>query len=72
MAGDILKFDTFFITDEEMEFEEKPFQKRMVKPSNAGFLLAEFNKILNAFIFSFMFARIATRSYNYNCKNKYN
>ena len=48
MAGDILKFDTFFITDEEMEFEEKPFQKRMVKPSNAGFLLAEFNKTLNA------------------------
>lgn len=48
MAGDILKFDTFFIADQNMEFEEKPFQKRMVKPANAGFLLAEFNKILNA------------------------
>jgi glutamyl-tRNA synthetase len=48
MAGDILKFDTFFIADEDMEFEDKPFQKRMVKPENAGFLLAEFNKVLNA------------------------
>jgi glutamyl-tRNA synthetase len=48
MAGDILKFDTFFIADQNMEFDDKPFQKRMVKPANAGFLLAEFNKILNA------------------------
>lgn len=47
MAGDILTFDTFFIADEDMEFDEKPFQKRMVKPANAGFLLAEFNKVLN-------------------------
>jgi glutamyl-tRNA synthetase len=46
MAGDILKFDTFFITDDDLEFEDKPFQKRMVKPANAGFLLAEFNKVL--------------------------
>lgn len=46
MAGDILKFATFFTADEELEFEEKPFQKRLVKPEQAGFLLGEFNKLL--------------------------
>ena len=47
MAGDILKFDTFFISDSELQFEPKPFQKRLVKPDNAGFLLSEFLKSLS-------------------------
>ena len=45
MAGDILKFDTFFVADEDLEFEEKPFQKRLVKPEKAGFLLNESLKL---------------------------
>ncbi len=45
MAGDILKFDTFFVADEDLEFEEKPFQKRLVKPEQAGFLLGEAVKL---------------------------
>ena len=46
LAGDILKFDTFFMADENLEFDEKAFQKRLVKPEQAGFLLGEFNKLL--------------------------
>lgn len=46
MAGDILKFDTFFLSDEEIIFQDKPFQKRLIKPEQAGFLLAEFEKLL--------------------------
>ncbi|MEL7498598.1 MAG: glutamate--tRNA ligase [Planctomycetota bacterium] len=42
MAGDILKFDFFFVDDEKLVFEEKPFQKRMVKPEGAGELLSQF------------------------------
>ncbi len=43
MAGDILKFDTFFIADEDVEYDEKAFQKRLAKPDKAGFLVNEFN-----------------------------
>ncbi len=46
MAGDILNFDTFFIDDEQVTFDEKPFQKRLVKPENAGGLLADFQTVL--------------------------
>ena len=46
MAGDILKFDSFFQSDDDMEFEEKPFNKRLLKPDQAGFLLGEFRKLL--------------------------
>lgn len=45
MAGDILKFDTFFIDDEDFVYEEKPFKKRLIKPDNAGFLLGESVKL---------------------------
>ena len=45
MAGDILKFDAFFVTDDELEFDDKPFKKRLVKPEQAGFLLAESVKL---------------------------
>ena len=46
MAGDILKFDSFFQSDDDMEFEEKPFNKRLLKPDQAGFLFGEFRKLL--------------------------
>jgi len=41
MAGDILAFDFFFVDDDNMVIEDKPFQKRVVKPESAGFLLNE-------------------------------
>ena len=46
MAGDILAFDFFFVDDDKMDIEDKPFQKRVVKPESAGFLLNEFKKLL--------------------------
>ena len=45
MAGDILKFDTFFMDDDQLVFEEKPFKKRLVKPEKAGHLLSESLKL---------------------------
>jgi glutamyl-tRNA synthetase len=48
MAGDILDFDFFFIEDQSLTFEDKPFQKRLVKPESAGFLLSEYLKHLNS------------------------
>ncbi len=46
MAGDILKFDTFFVPDDQLEYEEKAFQKRLVKPEQAGHLINEFNAMI--------------------------
>lgn len=46
MAGDILQFDTFFVADDQLEYDEKPFQKRLVKPEQAGHLLNEFNVVV--------------------------
>jgi glutamyl-tRNA synthetase len=46
MAGDILNFDSFFQADDDFEFEEKAFNKRLLKPDQAGFLLNEFRKLL--------------------------
>lgn len=46
MAGDILQFDTFFIADDELTYEEKPFQKRLVKPEKAGHRINEFNVVV--------------------------
>ena len=48
IAGDILNFDDFFSADDELVYEEKAFQKRLIKPDDAGFLLAEFRKLLVA------------------------
>ena len=40
MAGDILKFDDFFLADgAELSYNDKAFQKRLVKPERAGELL---------------------------------
>jgi glutamyl-tRNA synthetase len=47
MAGDILKFRNFFLADEEVVFEDKPFKKRLVKPEKAGELLAGFAAVLD-------------------------
>jgi glutamyl-tRNA synthetase len=46
MAGDILKFDDFFLPDQEIVFQDKPFKKRLVKPENAGRLLQEARNVL--------------------------
>lgn len=46
MAGDILKFDDFFTDDDKLEYNEKAFQKRLVKADDAGFLLGELKKVL--------------------------
>ena len=46
VAGDILNFDDFFVADEALAYESKPFEKRLVKPADAGELLADFSKSL--------------------------
>ena len=46
MAGDILNFDDFWLEDETLEYNDKAWQKRMVKPENAGFLIGELKKVL--------------------------
>lgn len=48
VAGDILRFDDFFRADEDLVYDEKAFQKRMVKPEEAGHLLNELCKVLPA------------------------
>jgi len=40
-SGDILQYDEFFISDEEMAFEEKVVQKRLKKPADAVELLTK-------------------------------
>lgn len=47
MAGDILKFDDFFAEDDQLQYDEKAWNKRMVKPDQAGFLIGELYKVLN-------------------------
>ena len=46
VAGDILDFDEFFVSDDEMKFDEKAFDKRLRKPDDAVALLSEFNAYL--------------------------
>jgi glutamyl-tRNA synthetase len=40
VAGDILEFREFFIEDEDMEFDEKAFEKRIRKPDAVPLLVA--------------------------------
>lgn len=47
MAGDVLKFDDFFAEDDQLSYDTKAWQKRMVKPEQAGFLIGELYKVLN-------------------------
>ena len=48
IAGDVLKFDDFFTADDDLTFDEKAFQKRIVKADDAPFLLSELKKLLVA------------------------
>ncbi len=48
VAGDILQFDDFFVADEELEYDEKGFNKRLVKAEEAGHYLNELVKVLSA------------------------
>ena len=48
VAGDILKFDEFFVADDQMQYDEKGFEKRLVKAECAGHLLTELCKVLSA------------------------
>ena len=43
-AGDILEFREFFVADADLEFDEKAFQKRIIKPQAAN-LLNEFRQV---------------------------
>lgn len=45
--GDILKFDEFFVADKELVIDQKAFEKRVAKDSEAGHRLTEFVKVLN-------------------------
>jgi len=49
VAGDILQFGDFFCDDDQLVFEQKPFQKRMVKPAEAEHRLREYLKVLSCF-----------------------
>ncbi len=42
IAGEILDYETFFVADDQLEFDAKAFQKRIVRPENAIDLLREF------------------------------
>ncbi len=42
VTGDILEFADFFTPDEQLEFDEKPFQKRLRKPPEAKELLTKY------------------------------
>ncbi|TWT86318.1 Glutamate--tRNA ligase 1 [Pseudobythopirellula maris] len=41
-AGDILDYDDFFVADDALVYDEKAWQKRLVKPENAAGLLTKF------------------------------
>ena len=40
-SGDILEFDDFFREDDQLIFDEKAFEKRIIKPDDAVELLTE-------------------------------
>ncbi len=46
MGGDILKFDDFFVADDELKYDDKAFQKRLVKPAEAAPLLKDLREVL--------------------------
>ena len=48
VAGDILDFGDFFITADELAYEEKVFEKRLVEPAEAVDLLSSFRHELAA------------------------
>lgn len=46
VAGDILQFDDFFVTADQLSYDEKAFRKRLLDPEQAEHLVAEYVKIL--------------------------
>jgi glutamyl-tRNA synthetase len=48
VAGDILEFDDFFADDADLKYNDKAFQKRLVKPDNAAELLSEFKTVVES------------------------
>lgn len=48
VAGDILDFNDFFTPDDQLEYDEKAFQKRLRKPADAVELLTAFRQELAA------------------------
>lgn len=44
--GDILDYDDFFTADDALTYDEKAWQKRMVKPDDAGTLLTKYRALL--------------------------
>lgn len=44
--GDILDYDDFFVADEDLQYDDKAWQKRLVKPEEAARLLAKFREVL--------------------------
>ena len=47
IAGDILDYTEFYVADDAFEYDQKAFQKRLVKPPEARQLLADFQVQLN-------------------------
>ncbi len=48
LFSDILQYDEYFVSDADMTFDEKAFEKRLRKPEEAGPLLREFRQQLAA------------------------
>lgn len=48
LYGDILDYDDFFVADDQLTYDDKAWQKRLVKPADAGPLLAKFRTELAA------------------------
>jgi len=46
VAGDILDYADFFLADDQVEYDEKPFNKRLLKPTAAAALLSKFRDCL--------------------------
>ena len=47
IAGDILEYAEFYLSDDAFEYDQKAFQKRLVKPPEARQLLTDFQVQLN-------------------------
>ncbi len=48
VAGDILDYPEFFVADDQLEYDQKDFDKRLRKPSDAAELLTKFRDQLAA------------------------
>jgi len=47
VAGDILDYVDFFVADDQLEFEDKPFQKRLLKAPDSVALLSDYREVLS-------------------------